>query len=539
VWASADGVCWTDADGGASCSDGASVPSVRVSDIQRQSQRFSILNDVSRVSQSSATPLPFAFPDEPVGLLSVGVAAACVTLPTSASSYSCFASVSGIPAESVTSNPAGFGGSPITDLRVATSTVWWTNEAFSVSYFGVLGCDGTQTYCSSLSVGDIGLAPIPVGQQARRVSPGFMQVCAVTPESSLSCWGPMSTISGWQTLSSVWDVYVYQAGGCAVFESFTSATCWGSFSRTFPLLNGAECAPCTVPTSIVLNEACVPCAYGFETSVTDATVSQSAWCVPCDSVSVRGATDSLCIPCGDGFVPNESLTDCLACPPFAYRKAPMVKCADCGIGSQSEPAGDACTSCTMPLFRSLSMLSCSSCPSGAAPNDSQTACLACPLPQYCSMASNLFPFSSCTCVTCPEGTQVNGFGCASCTAPSIRLSPSQTCYNCPAGTEPNASRTSCLPCTGNTVRTDPSPFCFQCPDLTEPNPSHTRCESIYRPPKIDPMQYVFWGLGILLLLAAWFLSSFNSSAAATAGCLAVICLAFGAAWPATLDKPKS
>lgn len=533
-------VCWTDADGAASCSNGASVPSVRVSDVQAIDNRFSILNDVLRASQSALAPLPFAFPDEQVEILAVGPFAACVTLPNSSSSYSCFASVSSAMSysdTSVTENPAGFGGEPIVDLRINTTTIWWANSAFSVSWFGVPCCDGSIPYCSSNSAGDFGLVPPPVGIEGRRVSPGYLQACVVTPEFSLSCWGPFASISGWETLSSVWDVYVYSGGGCAVFESFTSATCWGSFSRTFPLTNGAECADCSVPSSIVYNEACVPCGFGFETSVTDATVSQSAWCVPCPPTSVRGPLDPVCVPCPTGFVPNSSLTDCIACPPSSIRPS-LTTCSECGPASQSDPTGVSCTACVMPLFRSQSMLSCSSCPSGFAPNDSQTQCFGCPLPQYCSMSSTNLPFSSCTCVSCDEGTEVDGFGCTSCVAPFIRLNPSQTCYACPSGFEPNASFTACVQCTGNTVRTNPTGYCFGCPTGTFANPSHTRCESVYRPPKLDPMQYVFWGIGLVLLLVSWGLSSFNSAAAATAASAGVLCLAFGAAWPATIEKPN-
>lgn len=534
IWAGFGFVCWTDQEGTASCSDGASVPSVRVADVQRLDQRFSLLNDSGFVSQSAAAPLPFSFPSESGNILAVGPNLACVVLPSSASSFSCFVSVTdpAIDASSITTNPTGFFGSPITDFRINTTTIWWTNEALSLSYFGVPGCEGNP-YCTSASGGDMTIFTIPPGLEALRVSPGYQQVCAVTPDHSLTCWGSFSTISGWETLSSVMDVFVYNTGGCAVFESFSSATCWGSLSRTFPLLY-RQCAPCTVTSSLIFNDACLPCEFGFESSVS--TLSVSAWCVPCPPVSVRGPTDSVCILCGDGSETNASLTECVACLPSEYRSLSMASCSECGPGSQSVAGGSSCTSCSLPLFRSLSMVSCSACPSGSLPNTSQTECLACPLPQYCSGSTLLF--SSCTCVLCDEGTQVSGFGCASCTAPFIRLNPSQTCYRCPEGTEPNSSFTLCLPCTGNFVRTNPSPYCFACPTNTRPNASHTRCDSVFRPFRIEAIQYVLVGSGLLLFLIAWALASFNPVWASTAAIFGVLCIGFGAAYSATVDKPN-
>lgn len=536
IWAAQDFVCWTDQEGRASCSNGASTPSIRVSDIQAIRQRFSLLNDKEFVSQSAIDPLAFTFPTVTSTLLTTGPDIACVVLPTSQSSFSCQVSVTGnVAPSSVTSNPGGFYGSPIADFRVNTTTVWWTNEATSISWFGVPGCGGTTTYCSSASVGDRTIFNIPTNTTALRVSPGFWQVCAVTPQHSLSCWGSYSSFSGWQTLSSVIDVFVYNGGGCAVFQSYSSATCWGQFSKTFPLLYQKTCAPCSVSSSIVFNDACLPCGFGSESSVTAA--SQSAWCVPCPSLYVRGSTDTVCVQCAEGTQPNTSLTQCTSCLPSQYRSTTMASCTACGEGSQSYAGGASCTSCTLPLYRSSTMASCSACPSGSLPNASQTACLACPLPQYCSATSPM-TFEDCTCVLCPNGFQVSGFGCASCTAPNIRLSPSQTCYACPEGTEPNTSFTACLACTGNFVRTNPSPNCFACPTNTLPNASHTRCESVIRPFKIEGLQYVFVGLGLLSLLISAGLSSFSPAWASTAGIFGVLFIAFGAAWPVTLNKPN-
>jgi hypothetical protein len=536
VWAGQDFVCWTDQEGRASCSNGASVPSIRVSDVQAIQQRFSLLNDKEFVSQSGVDPLPFTFPSQTSTFLTTGPNIACVVLPNSQSSFSCQVSVTGggVAASSVTTNPGGFYNSPITDFRVNTTTVWWTTEANSISWFGVPGC-GSATYCASASVGDFTIFNVPPGLKATRVSPGFWQVCAVTPEQSITCWGSFSSFSGWQTMSKVWDIYTYNGGACAVFESFSSATCWGKFSQTFPLLYQNTCAPCSVSSSIVFNYACLPCGYGSESSIT--TVSQSAWCAACPPLYVRGPNDTVCIQCGEGAQPNSSLTSCSSCLPFQYRSNTMASCTACGPGSQSYAGGASCTSCTLPLYRSSTMASCSACPSGSLPNPNQTACLACPLPQYCSASSPLL-FSDCTCVLCPIGTQVSGFGCASCTAPNIRLSPSETCYACPEGTEPNASFTACLPCTGNFVRTNPSPMCFACPTRTVANASHTRCESVNRPFKLDPLQYVFVAGGLLLLLMAAGLSSFSPAWASTLGIVGVLFIAFGAVWPVTLAKPN-
>lgn len=535
IWAGYGFVCWTDQEGRASCSDGASVPSLRVADVQRFDQRFSLLNDTLLVSQSGTPQLPFVFPTQTGSILATGPLAGCVVLPSSASSFSCQVSLSDntLAPSSVTTNPAGFYGSAIADFRVNTTTMWWTNEAHSISWFGLPGCNGTVPYCSSQSTGDVGIFTLPPNLKATRVSPGFRQVCAVTLDKSLSCWGP-ATVSGWQTLSSVMDVFTYNGGGCAVFESFSSATCWGSFSQTLPLLFQKTCAPCTLTSSLVFNDACLPCGYGSESSIS--TVSQSAWCVGCPPLYVRGSTDSVCVACGEGFQPNVGFTSCTSCGSASYRSATMASCSECQAGSQSLPGGSSCTGCVLPLYRSLSMPSCSTCPSGSLPNALQTACLACDFPQYCSGTS--MTFASCTCVACPEGTQVSGFGCASCTAPNIRLQPSQTCYACPEGTEPNSSFTLCLPCTGNFIRTNPSPYCFACPTRTKPNTSHTRCESISSGLTIDKMQYLFVGLGLLLLLMSWALSSFAPPWAATVGIVGVMCIAFGALWPVTIGKPN-
>jgi len=208
IWAGYGFVCWTDQEGRASCSDGASVPSIRVADVQRGSnQRFTLLNDTQFVSQSGTPQLPFTFPSEPGTLLATGPNLTCVVLPSSASSFSCQVSLSdgSLAPSSVTTNPAGFFGSPIADFRANTTTLWWTNEANSVSWFGIPGC-GTVSYCSSASTGDLSIFTVPSGLQATRVSPGFQQVCAVTKDKSVSCWGN-ATVSGWQTLSSVIDVY--------------------------------------------------------------------------------------------------------------------------------------------------------------------------------------------------------------------------------------------------------------------------------------------------------------------------------------------
>jgi hypothetical protein len=52
------------------------------------------------------------------------------------------------------------------------------------------------------------------------------------------------------------------------------------------------------------------------------------------------------------------------------------------------------------------------------------------------------------------------------------------------------------------------------------------------------MQYVFVGLGLLLLLMGWAIGSFNSAWGATLSIVGVLFIAIGALWPLTLDKPK-
>jgi hypothetical protein len=544
VFSANDYVCWTNVDGYSSCSNGLITPSLRVADIQLSvggNQRFSLLNDTLRLSQSDLTSVfNFTFPDENVNIFAVGPASACVVNPDSNNSFTCDASISDLPYDSLTQNPTGFYNSPIVDLRINTTTVFWVNEAHSISWFGVPGCDGSNPlFCSSYT-GEISVTSIPPNTEAIKVSPGFLQACVVTPSGTLSCWGPYAqTYTGWQTITNAADVYVYDDGGCAIYNNYLSATCWGSISKTLNFVPVGECIGCYSNSALVVNDVCVNCSFGQEASFTTSLVSLS--CVNCVSHSVRGPLDTICVDCGDGKVPNSNSSLCIDCLPSQYLSNTMNSCTECGIGSQSYIGGSSCTSCSDGLYRSLSMVSCSSCALGSLPNESKTACLSCPLPYYCS--TSVLPytsFSQCSCTLCPNGTEVDGFLCVSCQAPKVRVFPSQTCFNCPEGFEPNTSFTACLACTENTVRTNPSPYCFDCPYRTRANETHTRCISTVVPFQLSPTQYIFIGSGVLVILLSWGIHGIvlNKAQLATGILLGILLIIIGFILPVLQDKQK-
>lgn len=542
ISAGSDFVCWVDVDGKASCSNGLVVPSLRVADVQVSTggtQRFSLLNDTLRLSQSElVAPFNFTFPNEDVSIFSVGVASACVVNPQSSNSFSCAASISNLPNSSLTQNPNGFYNSRIVDLRINTTTVFWVNQANSVSWFGVPGCDGSNpTFCSSYT-GEISITYLPPNLQGIRVSPGTLQACVVTPSNTVQCWGPNAVqYPGWKSITNAGDVYVYNDGACAVYSNYVSATCWGSVSQTFQFVPTGTCVNCLSQSAFVVNDICVECAYGQEASFTTSLVSLS--CVNCPSHSVRGKLDSICVDCGEGKVPNSISSSCTSCLPYQYLSITMNSCTDCGIGSQSIPGGASCTSCSNGLYRSLSMLSCSACVAGSLPNASKTACQSCPLPYYCSVSTLPFTsFSQCTCTLCPNGTEVNGFSCSSCTAPKVRVFPSQSCYNCPEGFEPNASFTACIACQGNKARSNPSPYCYTCPYETIPNDTHTRCVSIVNTWQISLGQYFLMGTGLLIILISVGLNNIVlDKSQFTAGILfGILTIIFGLCLPLTQKK---
>jgi len=537
-------VCWTDVNGTSSCSNGSVVPSLRVADIQLSTggnQRFSLLNDTLRLSQSDLVQqFSFTFPNEDVNIFSVGPASVCVVNPSSVNSFTCRASISNLPSSSLTTNPSGFFNSPIVDMRINTTTVFWANQAHSVSWFGVPGCDGSNpSFCSSYT-GELSVTYIPSATQALKVSPGFLQACVVTPQETIKCWGPYSsTYTGWQSISNAADVFTYDDGGCAVYKNYLSATCWGSISKTVFFVPVGECVNCYTNSSLVVNDVCVNCAFGQEASFTTNSISLS--CVNCPSHSVRGTTDTICIDCGDGKIPNSVSSACINCLPYQYLSNTMNSCTDCGIGSQSFLGGASCTSCSNGLYRSISMNSCSSCVPGSLPNADKTLCEKCPLPYYCS--TSVLPytsFSQCSCTLCPNGFEVTGFSCSSCTAPRVRVFPSQTCYNCPEGFEPNGSFTACIACLGNKVRTNPSPYCFDCPYRTRANELHTRCVSTIVPFELSPTQYILVGGGVLAILITIGLQYIvlNKAQVAAGVILGILLIIFGFALPVIQDKQK-
>lgn len=535
LFAAPGSVCWTDANGIASCSN-ASLPSVRVADVQLAGggQRMSLLNDTLQVSQSAANPLPLTFSTQSTTAIATGPLTVCQVTPFAAQSISCATSLSGWPVSSLTTNPAGFGGSSIADLRINTSTIWWANEAGSVSWFGVPGCDGTNgSFCASFSA-EVSITSFTASASSR-VSPGFQQVCVVTTDSTVQCWGPNATAApGWQTLTHVIDVFSNDFGGCAVHENFLSATCWGSFSKSFQLLPQLECIECASATALVKNFSCVNCNFGFQTTLS----SGSFVCSTCTGRTVRGATNTSCFSCSDGQVPNADKSACVSCLPSQFVTGTMTSCTDCGLGSQSAPGGGSCVQCSATTVRTVDMVSCSACPAGSLPFNSQTECKACPLPQFCSFTGPGVDFSSCTCQACPVGTQVSGFGCASCTGAQFRNLTMTSCSFCPEGTVPNASKDACVICTSNTVRTNPSPACFECPTRTLPNAEQTRCVSINRPFQIQGRQFLFAGIGALVILISVALHDNTLSQAQTlAGVLlGLVVVAIGIALPATVEK---